>query len=464
LSGATKDAWHQRYLDSGLKFADTYPQHPESGAVLTTIAEDLFAQNEFDLAIAVGQSVVAKQPPVDTTLARTAWTVIAHSQFDLENFAMAENAYYQLRSFTPPDDVTATQEIKDRIASAIYKQGEQARDAGDLETAVTHFRRLGQAVPDSGIRVTAEYDAAAALINLAAWDRAAIVLEEFRQEYPDSEFADDVTQKLAVSYLNSGRGIEAAQEFERIAVAESSSDDVRREALWKAADLYKDTGTVSSEQRVLEDILVRYPDPLSESIEGRYRLLQIFRSRGDQAAVTAALEDLVRVDAMAGAQRSDRTKYLAAKASLELAEPVLRRFTVVKLNQPLAESLKLKRSLMEDVIKAYTSAADYGVAEVTTAATFRLGEVYEQFSTDLLDSERPPDLDEAALEQYELLLEEQMYPFEEKAIDLYKANADRAPDGVYDEWVRKSFDRLAGLMPARYAKVERSEDVVTALY
>jgi len=464
LSGAAKDVWHERYLDSGLKFADTYPQHPESGAVLTTIAEDLFAQNEFDLAIAVGQSVVAKQPPVDTALARTAWTVIAHSQFDLENFAMAEDAYYQLRTYTPVDDVTATQEIKDRIASSIYKQGEQARDAGDLETAVTHFRRLGKVVPASDIRVTAEYDAAAVLINLGAWDRAAGVLEEFRQDYPDSEFADDVTQKLAVSYLNAGRGVEAAQEFERIAVAESSSEDVRREALWKAADLYKDTGTVSSEQRVLEDILVRYPDPLSESIEGRYRLLQIFRSRGDQAAVTAALEDLVRVDATAGAQRSDRTKYLAAKASLELAEPVLRRFTVVKLNQPLAESLKLKRSLMEDVIKVYTTAADYGVAEVTTAATFRLGEVYEQFSTDLMDSERPSNLDEAALEQYELLLEEQMYPFEEKAIGLYKTNAERAPDGVYDEWVRKSFDRLAGMMPARYAKVERSEDVVTALY
>ncbi len=180
--------------------------------------------------------------------------------------------------------------------------------------------------------------------------------------------------------------------------------------------------------------------------------------------MTAGLEELVYVDATAGAQRSERTKYLAARASLELAEPVLRRFAVVKLNQPLAESMKLKRSLMEDVIEAYTTAADYGVAEVTTAATFRLGEVYEQFSQDLMDSERPSDLDAAALEQYELLLEEQMFPFEEKAIDLYKANADRAPDGVYDEWVRKSFDRLASLMPARYAKVERSEDVVTALY
>jgi TolA-binding protein len=459
-----KVAWHQRYLDSGLRFADTFPQHPESGAVLTTVAEDLFAQNQFDLAIAVSQIIVAKQPPVKPELARTAWTVIAHSQFDLENFAVAEDSYYQLRTFTPADDVVAVQEIKDRIASSIYKQGEQARDAGDLETAVTHFRRLGQVVPDSDIRATAEYDAAAALINLAAWDRASGVLEQFRTDYPDSEFADDITQKLAVTYLEAGRGMQAAQEFERIAVSASSTDDVRREALWKAAELYKESNTTTSEQRVLETIIVSYPNPLSESVEARYRLLEISRAAGDDAAVTARLHELIRVDATAGPQRSDRTKYIAATASLELAEPVLRRFMVVKLNQPLADSLKLKRSLMEDVIKVYTDAADYGVAEVTTAATYRLGEVYEQFSSDLLDSERPANLDEAAMEQYELLLEEQMYPFEEKAIDLYKANADRAPDGVYDEWVKRSFDRLAGLMPARYAKSERAEDAVTVLY
>jgi len=464
LTGAAKAEWHQQYLDSGLRFADTYPEHPESGAVLTTVAEDLFAQNQFDLAVAVGQAVVAKQPPVEPQLARTAWTVIAHSQFDLGNFADAESAYYNLRNFTPADDATANQEIKDRIASSIYKQGEQARDGGDLETAVTHFTRLGQAVPDSSIRATAEYDAAAALINLQAWDRASGVLEQFRRNYPDSEFADDVTQKLAVTYLESGQAGQAAAEFERIASAESSSDDVRREALWKASELYKGTGTISSEQRVLNDIIARYPNPLSESVEARYRLLEIARQTGNEQERVQRLEDLVRVDATAGAERSDRTRFLAATASLELADPVRERFEVVKLKQPLADSLKLKKSLMEDVIKAYTNAADYGVAEVTTASTFRLGEVYEHFSSDLLDSDRPAELDADALEQYELLLEEQAYPFEEKAIDLYKANADRAPDGVYDEWVQKSFERLAGLMPARYAKKERSEDVVTALY
>jgi TolA-binding protein len=459
-----KAAWHSRYLDSGLKFADTFPQHPESGAVLTTVAEDLFAQREFDLAIAVGQAVVGKQPPVAAPLARTAWTVIAHSQFDLGNYAEAETSYYRLQTFTPAGDAVARQEIKDRVASSIYKQGEFARDMGFLEEAVTHFTRLGEAVPDSDIRATAEYDAAAVLINLEAWDRASGVLEQFRRDYPDSEFAGDITQKLAVSYLSSGRSAEAAAEFERIAVADESSDDVRREALWKAAELYEQSGTVGREQRVLADIVQRYPHPLSESIEARYRLLQIAEQNGNQQERTSRLQDIVRADATAGAERTDRTRYLAANASLELADPIRQRFEVVKLKQPLAESMKLKRALMEDVLGAYTKLAEYGIAEVTTAATFRLGEAYERFSADLMASERPGDLDEAALEQYELLLEEQMFPFEEKAIDLYKANADRASDGVYDDWVRKSFARLASLMPARYAKVERSEDVVTALY
>jgi TolA-binding protein len=464
LSGTARDEWHQAYLDSGLKFADTYPQHPESGAVLTAVAEDLFRQNRFDLAVAVGEAVVAKQPPVKPGLARTAWTVVAHSQFDLENFAEAERAYYSLRGFTPADDLQASQDIEERIASSIYKQGEKARSAGDLETAVTHFRRLGQAVPDSPIRETAEYDAAAALINLQAWDRATTVLEEFRRDFPDSKFADDISQKLAVTYLEAGRSGQAAAEFERIAVAPSSSEAMRREALWKASELYEQTGPLTAEKRVLENIVARYPNPIAESIEARARLLEIARETGNEQERIDRLEDLVLIDATAGAQRSDRTRYLAATASLELAEPVRRRYEVVKLTQPLADSLKLKKELMEDVITVYTKAADYGVAEVTTAATYRLGEVYEQFSVDLMTSDRPQDLAADALEQYEILLEEQAFPFEEKAIDLYVANSGRAADGVYDEWVKKSFDRLARLMPARYAKEERGEDVITALY
>ena len=57
---------------------------------------------------------------------------------------------------------------------------------------------------------------------------------------------------------------------------------MRREALWKSSDLYKETGTLSSERRVLNNIIARYPDPLAESIEARFRLLEIARQTGDE--------------------------------------------------------------------------------------------------------------------------------------------------------------------------------------
>jgi len=61
------------------------------------------------------------------------------------------------------------------------------------------------------------------------------------------------------------------------------------------------------------------------------------------------------------------------------------------------------------------------------------------------------------------LLEEQAFPFEEKAIELYEVNASRTASGVYDKWVESSFEQLAVLMPARYAKFEKAEIYVAEL-
>jgi cellulose synthase operon protein C len=62
-----------------------------------------------------------------------------------------------------------------------------------------------------------------------------------------------------------------------------------------------------------------------------------------------------------------------------------------------------------------------------------------------------------------VLLEEQAFPFEEKAIKLHELNTARAKEGIYDEWVQKSFTALAQLNPGRYAKVEISEQQVDSI-
>ncbi|HEY7378609.1 MAG TPA: hypothetical protein VH542_08010, partial [Steroidobacteraceae bacterium] len=152
-----------------------------------------------------------------------------------------------------------------------------------------------------------------------------------------------------------------------------------------------------------------------------------------------------------------------AKATLVFAEPAGSAFALVKLDAPLKKNLALKKDAMERALNAYGKAAQYGVAEVTTAATYQMAELYRVLAKDLMESERPKNLKEDELEEYDVLLEEQAFPFEEKAISIHEANIARANEGVYDEWVRKSFDALAKLKPARYAKAEIGADYVKEL-
>jgi tetratricopeptide (TPR) repeat protein len=86
-----------------------------------------------------------------------------------------------------------------------------------------------------------------------------------------------------------------------------------------------------------------------------------------------------------------------------------------------------------------------------------MAEIFASFSTALLDSERPTDLDGGALAEYEDVLEEEAFPFEERAIEVHEANVElMIAAGVYDQWVERSYARLAILMPGRYAKEEQS--------
>ena len=78
---------------------------------------------------------------------------------------------------------------------------------------------------------------------------------------------------------------------------------------------------------------------------------------------------------------------------------------------------------MEEALKAYAVAADYGVADVTTAATYHIAALYQDFGKALMTSQRPKKLSKVELEQYNVMLEEQAFPFEEKATELHEVNA-----------------------------------------
>ena len=60
----------------------------------------------------------------------------------------------------------------------------------------------------------------------------------------------------------------------------------------------------------------------------------------------------------------------------------------------------------------------------TAAATFYLAEMYYDFNRKLVESDRPNDMSPLEKEQYELSIEEQAFPFEEKTIQVHQKNLD----------------------------------------
>jgi cellulose synthase operon protein C len=462
LSGEARAAVHARGVDSSLKFAQTFPAHPESAQVLTRATTDLYTVKDYPRAIAAADALLARQPPVDTGKQRIAWTVIGNSNFDQGVFDKAETAYNHAQTLMPANDPERPV-IVERLAAAIYKQGEQKSRAGDSAAAVEDFLRVSALAPTSKVRANADFDAAALLIKDKQWDRATVVLEGFRRNFPQSPLQADVTRNLAVAYSESNHPAEAAVEFERIAQTPAESPAVQREATLQAADLYDKAGNTAKSRAMLEAFVKHFPQPLNPAMEARSRLSVITAKLGDTGARDYWLRDIIAADRAAGAARTDRSRALAAKATLTLAVPVREEFRRIKLVMPLKKSLAEKRKAMEAALKAYEQALDYQVAEVTTAATFESAELYRQLGKDLMSSERPKNLSKDELEQYDVLLEEQAFPFEEKAIKLHEVNAARAKDGTYDEWVQKSFAALAQLNPGRYGKVEIGEQLVESI-
>ena len=462
LNGAAKTEWHAKATDAGVKFAQTFPEHPDSAGVLTRAAEEIFAAKDLPRAIQVSELILARQPPVDAAKQRIAWTIVAQSNFDMGAYDKAEPAYLKARDLVVGDDKMRN-DLTERLAATVYKQGEAKQKGGDNAGAVEDFLRVARIAPDSKIRSTAEYDAATQLLVLKQWDRAIDVLESFRREYPKSELQADVGKKLAVAYTEGNRPGQAAVEFERIASDPKEDRKVQREALMQSADLYTKANNMPKAVAMLEKFVASNPTPISDAMEARQRLADIAGKNGDVVKRDQWYREIVKADAQAGGARTDRTRYLAAKAQLSLAQPTRDAFRGVRLTAPLKKSLVGKRQALDKALSAYKQAAEYNVAEVTTAATFETAELYRTLAKDLMASERPKTLKGDALEQYNLLLEEQVYPFEEQAIQIHELNVARAKEGVYDESVRKSYQALAELKPGRYGKTELVQDVVTVL-
>src|SRR5258706_2120798 len=347
----------------------------------------MYEMKDYKAAIDADQRVIDKYPGAPASIRRSAWIVVAHGSFELAQYPQAEHAYAEVLKVTPEGDASRAG-LVDNLAASIYKQGELANEAQDYRAAAGHFLRIRSAAPTSTLRPAAEYDAGAALIRLQDWTTAAAVLEAFRTSYPEHKLQREATKQIAYAYRESGQLSRAAGEYDRIA-SESDDPALRSNALLVAGDLYEQS---KAQDRAL-DVVLRYveevPRPVETALETRVKIAEIHKAAHDESGYQKELGDIVRIDADAGSERTARTRTLAARSALVLAEQLYGEFVAVKLLQPFETSLQEKKQRMDAAIGAMDRLVAYEIADVTAAATFYMAETHFKFSRALAASGPP---------------------------------------------------------------------------
>ena len=455
-----KDKVKRETVRSSLKFAETFPKHEKAAIVLGAAADDLYDMKDYGQALTAARKLIKVFPGADREVLKSAWIVDGHSCYELKRYAEAETAYVKVLALLPAEDKSRAGFI-DNLAASIYKQGEQANALKNYRAAADHFLRVGRMAPTSKIRANSEYDASVALIQLKDWKMAASVLVGFRGLFPGHLLLPEVTKKIAYVYKESGQLSLAANEYERVE-KESKDEQVRRDALMLAAELYQQTGNSKQALAVYRRFVGCFPQPVEVNLEMRNKITEILKAENDQKSYLNELKEIVAIEAAAGKERTPRTRYLAGKAALVFAEQTYDRFAEVRLVKPFEANLRKKKELMKATTQAFNKLVEYEVGEVTAAATFYLAEIYAHFSKALMESERPVGMNAQELQEYELAIEEQAYPFEEKAIKIHEKNLELISVGIYNTWIDKSLKRLAKLVPARYDKPEVPSETVAS--
>lgn len=452
-------SWVAKQRKSRDDFVVTFTGDPRAISVTQTLMQSQFDKAQFADALFYSEWLLS--PPdvvtqeIGTSLRYSANLVKAHSYFGLEQYAEAEQSYAFLLQSIERDNSDYDALVRN-YAVSMYKQAEYAVASNDLEQAVGHLKRIVDKTPNVDVRINAQYDAATYLLTLSRFDEAQRMFQDFEARFPDNALTSTIESKLLYIFEQTEQWKPAADILYSQWALEKDTD-AGREALLLAAEYYDLAGDRTLSLPAYRTYAHAYPEPFDTVTEVRLLMSEFYKESGEGEKQRFWLNKLITGHDNAGGDQTARSLTLAAMSAMVFANDAKRMFAAIKLEQPLQDTLRKKRDALERAVLTHNKVLNYGVREYVTVANHQLGELYLTLASDLMASQRPTELSALEREQYDLLLEEQAYPFEEEAIKVFEANAKRSWGGIYDEWVRASFDKLSFLSPSAYRKPEKVE-------
>ncbi|MBI3804093.1 MAG: tetratricopeptide repeat protein [Nitrospirae bacterium] len=442
------------------RFIQGFPSDSRISQIYLKQAERAFQERDYDksrqfaeaVAMEEGAHDCAKETQRDCIVWIAAQKLIVQGYLNAKEYPKAIKQIKELlyRSTEkelplPEKETTALQNL---LVLSYYQQGESLKQQGRLLEAAGSFSDSYRENNQNELSPLALFEAASLWKAGGEQAKAEKAFAAFTADYPKSALYHPALLQLASLYEETERPEEAAEIYEA-AGRQRNDPAFSLQALDQALALYERMEAWEKVALVASEWVERSQGNKERQIDGMVRGAEAKLNLGDEKAAEKMLGDAIRLSAQRTPPKKsarpgqDAPSFYLAKAHLLLADIEIKRYEEINLVAPLEKNLHRKKVLFDRLLHDYGEASGYPSPVLALAATHRLGEVFEEFSRALLQSERPRKLSQEERQAYDRLLTEQALPYLQKAEEAYRQNIDWAKKaGIESEWVEKSRERF----------------------
>lgn len=421
------------------KYPMTSEKLPE---ILMKYGETLYNLEQFELSRRVYAKVATELPPNKFVLPATA--MVAQCAFRMENYLDAEK-WYRTITTDFPDSTRHVARAQKMIASAQFKFAENLKAKGDTVIAAQAFEHLASSSHDAEIAERSLIEAAALFEKDGNKAQAMVIYELLYEKFPASERADEALFKAGQLAEDLNDWQRAVQNY--LTLANTFPDSAHAPpALFHAGQCYENTKDLGNAIITFRRYTQIYRNEPSQLLEAIATLGALYYQQGQLHWALREFQETISTYRQFLGESKPVEEYLPAQAQFMIGEIHFQSYRQIELVPPVDRNFQKKQALFNQVLTAYRDAADYQVAEWTTAASYKIGATFEEFCRAFVEAPRPAGLTAADLTRYEESLQQKVRPFKERALETYNANLRLAEENnVQNEWVENSRKRAQAL-------------------
>jgi cellulose synthase operon protein C len=483
--------YEEGFVKASDQWSELYPKDDITPTIDYVAAEVYKSRKQYDRCIPRYESIIKNAPKHKYASFAGASLLDANYRLrrwdDVERWAryMLDNKIFEV---TPADG------LKQTIAFAINERSRELKAKGETEKAAIELVRLAEEFPKSELAPGALFNAAAIYEGGEQITKAVETYERVVKTYPTSEQASAALFVMGAIFESRVDFERAAGYFERLGTKEYSTRENASDAVLNAAVLREQLGQWDKAIETYEKYIALYPAKEDiNTIRKTLAYIEISRKQPKKAydrfdkytkikglASKELVESYVQMGllleeqkgknwekssdelytkaikawgALEGKDKQDTNRY-ASRARFIQSERIYEQFVKVKFGFPqsaLIRALTQKGQLLVDSEKIYEEVISMGHPLWASAAAYRLGSMYKNFSDELYALPMPEGLTPDQEDEYRALLDDRAFPLQEKALARFQAARQLAIRlKAYNEWSKKSAEMISKLESAQF--------------